>query len=207
VIRSELIEGLAFGIQADGDGRSDGDGRREIASELNITQEWATINQVHGADILWTDAAGVVGDADGLATTAHDLPLAVRTADCVPVALESDASIGIVHAGWRGVAAGVVPAMVAAMRTDGHQPVRVSIGPHIGPCCFEVGEEVVEAIGGYRDVTRLGSTSVNLKEAILDQLPDIDVESTDVCTFDDPRFASFRRDATSLRQVTVVWRS
>ncbi|MGI9584364.1 MAG: laccase domain-containing protein, partial [Acidimicrobiia bacterium] len=141
MIRSGLIEGLAFGKQVNGDGRVKGDGRHEICDELNISEEWATINQVHGADVLWTDEPGVVGDADGVATTARLLPLAVRTADCVPVALESEESIALVHAGWRGVAAGVVPAMVAAMQSEGHSPVRVSIGPHIKPCCFEVGEE------------------------------------------------------------------
>lgn len=203
MIRSAVISGVAFATLSDGEEPT----RAALSAELAISPDWATINQMHGAQVLWANAPGVVGDADGLVTTQLGLPLAVRTADCVPVVVETAAAVGLVHAGWRGVAAGVVPEMIDTMRRKGQEPVRASIGPHIGPCCFEVGDEVVEALGGYDQTTRWGTTSVSLKDAIADQLPDMDLEVIDVCTFEDTRFASYRRDATPRRQVTVVWQS
>lgn len=202
MIRSAAIRSAAFGTLSDGEEPT----RDDISAELGISPDWATINQIHGAQVLWTRSPGVAGDADGLVTEERGLPLAVRTADCVPVVVEALDSVGIVHAGWRGVAAGVVSQMIDMMRREGHEPLRASIGPHIGPCCFEVGDEVVLAVGGYDHTTRWGTTSVSLKDAITAQLPDIDVEVVDVCTFEDVRFASYRRDATPKRQVTVVWR-
>ncbi len=200
MIRSAAIRGVAFGTL------SDGGEPTAISTDLGISNDWATINQIHGEQVLWTSIPGVLGDADGLVTAELGLPLAVRTADCVPVVVETAASIGLVHAGWRGVAAGVVAQMIDTMAGEGHEPIRASIGPHIGSCCFEVGDEVVEALGGYDQTTRWGTTSVSLKDAIAGQLPDMDLEVIDVCTFEDTRFASYRRDATSRRQVTVVWR-
>lgn len=203
MIRSATIGGVAFGTLSDGEEPT----RAAISAELAIGPHWATINQIHGAQVLWANAPGVVGDADGLATTELGLPLAIRTADCVPVVVETATSVGVVHAGWRGVAAGVVPQMIDALRREGQEPIRASIGPHIGPCCYEVGDEVVAALGGYNQTTRWGTTSVSLRDAIADQLPDMNVEVIDLCTYEDTRFASYRRDATQKRQVTVVWRS
>jgi polyphenol oxidase len=93
-----------------------------------------------------------VGEADGLVTADPGVVLAVLTADCAPVLLADPGAgvVGAVHAGWRGLAAGVVEAGVAAMAELGADPGATIglVGPAAGGCCYEVGPEVREAVGG-----------------------------------------------------------
>ena len=92
----------------------------------------------------------VPGDFDGLITDEPGVALAVFSADCTPILLYDPAgAVGAVHAGWRGTAAGIVKNAVEAMiREFGTDPaaLRAAIGPCIGPCCFETGPEVPEAM-------------------------------------------------------------
>ncbi len=197
------IPGVAFGELLDGDGRSSADARRRIAESLDIDSEWAIVDQVHGNVVLKVDAPGNHGEADGLMTATDGLPLAIGTADCVPVAVISATSRGIAHAGWRGVANGVVRSTVSSLPDE---PRTVVLGPHIRRCCYEVGQEVIEACGGFGSTTTEGRSSVDLARAIRSQVPAatefIDLE---ICTMCDDRFASYRRDATPERQVSIVW--
>lgn len=107
--------------------------------------------QVHGARIAGVTADADPGAADGLVTEVAGLALGVLTADCVPVLLVAPAAraVGAVHAGWRGTAAGVVAGAVERMQRDfGATPsaIDAALGPAIGPCCYEVDEEVVAAV-------------------------------------------------------------
>ena len=110
----------------------------------------AVVSQVHGARVVHVDApSGALhpaGEADALVTAEQGVVLAVRTADCVPVLLASPHGIAAVHAGWRGTAAGVVGAAVAALRSLGDGPIVAAIGPSIAGRDYEVGDEVVEAL-------------------------------------------------------------
>lgn len=110
----------------------------------------ALLDQVHGGAVLPVEAPtgplGTLGAADALVTTRRGLILAVRTADCLPVLLAAPGGVAAAHAGWRGVAAGVVPAALRALlAATGAAPgeVRVALGPHATR--LEVGPEVVEA--------------------------------------------------------------
>ncbi|MEN8237561.1 MAG: polyphenol oxidase family protein [Actinomycetota bacterium] len=199
------IPGVVFGTRADGDARSDGRARDTISTHFEIPRDWATIRQVHGSVVAYADAPGFYGDADGLVTDVPGLPIAIATADCVPVVLISQRSRAVVHAGWRGVAAGAVPEAVDVMHRAGNPVERAVIGPHIGPCCYEVGQEVVDAIGGFAAKTRAGRTSVDLGLAIRTQLDTIETVDMGICTFEDGSMASYRQDRTSDRQVTVAW--
>lgn len=90
-----------------------------------------------------------VGRCDGLLTDEAGVLLAVRTADCVPVLLHGGGVVAAVHAGWRGTAAGIVPAVIRRFLVEyGVDPreLRAVIGPHVGPCHYPVGPEVVEAL-------------------------------------------------------------
>ena len=93
----------------------------------------------------------MVGEADGLVTAEPGVVLAVLTADCAPVLLADPAAgvVGAVHAGWRGLAAGVVEAGVAAMAELGADPAACTglVGPAVGGCCYEVGPDVRAAVG------------------------------------------------------------
>ena len=205
MIRSEAIPGIAFGTDADGDGRSDTSARIAISADLGVPSQWATISPVHGAGVVVATEPGQLGEADAVVTSTPGLPIAVATADCVPVGLAGERSVALAHAGWRGVVAGVVPAVLAAMRSSGDPAARAVIGPHIGPCCYEVGDEVVKALGATPATTRWGTQSVDLAAAIVEQLGDIEIEMIDMCTLDDDRFASHRRNGTTRRQVAVAW--
>jgi hypothetical protein len=153
--------------------------RRRVATVLGLAgHPWALARQVHGATILRVgsgdqgagppaaDGARVearapgpgppegkapLGEADGLVTTEAGVALAVLTADCAPVLLADPAArvVGAVHAGWRGLAAGVVEAGVAALAALGADPAATVglVGPAVGGCCYEVGPDVREAVG------------------------------------------------------------
>ena len=104
------------------------------------------MHQVHGARVVTADEPGDVGQADGLVTARPELGLLVTVADCLPVFLvdRTQGVIGALHAGWRGVAAGILEEGVASALAAGARLESLSarIGPGIGPCCFEVGPEV-----------------------------------------------------------------
>ena len=197
--------GIAFGEASDGDLRADARARSNASSALGIPEDWAFVDQVHGTTLARCVDTRALGEADAIFTQTQMLPIAVATADCVPVAIVGNTSRVMVHAGWRGVAQGIVQKAVRAMEEEGDQAHGAVIGPHIGPCCYEVGPDVVEAIGGHGDRTRNGMLSADLGSAIREQLGGIDVGSEEMCTMHDPRFHSYRRDATTQRQVAVAW--
>ncbi len=124
--------------------------RRRVVTSLGGDPEALALNrQVHGAAVLRARAGSrgqVEGDA--LWTDEPGLPVGALTADCVPIALVREAgerpAVAVVHAGWRGLLAGVVP---AAVETLGGK-VAAAVGPAIGPCCFEIGDEVARSAAG-----------------------------------------------------------
>jgi YfiH family protein len=207
MIRPPGFRGAVFGEAADGDPRTDPAARRRFADELGVPVRWSWANQVHGCTVLGVDGPGMAGDGDGLLTDSPGLALAVSTADCVPVIVEGEHSTVVVHAGWRGMAQEVVGEGVAEMVATGDRPLRAAIGPSIGPCCYEVGPEVIAAMEPHAATTSWGTPSIDLWAAAAAQLGDLHVWRSGVCTFTDHRFRSFRRDRTSSRQVSVTWLS
>lgn len=203
--------------------------RRRVAQAIGAP-ELVLASQVHGravVEVRDADApSSIAGQpADALVTDVRGVALAVLVADCVPLVL-ADARTGAcaaVHAGWRGVVAGVaVEALRRLERAFGARPdeVCVAMGPSIGPCCFEVGDEVSAAFAaawpGAPGVVRAGpggKPHVDLRQALALQLahagvrgPHIDAAAP--CTKCSPdRFFSYRRDATRTGQhVGVVMR-
>lgn len=132
------------------------EGWRAAAALAGVGPErLARVKQVHGREVRVLARGGVDGnlahtpEADAIVGGEPGTALAVVVADCVPVLL-ADARAGVaaaVHAGWRGTAAGVVRAAIARMRDLGARPEHIvaAIGPSIGPCCYEVGDELVDA--------------------------------------------------------------
>lgn len=116
---------------------------------------WTGARQVHGTTVVRVDGgirgagsestATVVPDADALWTDEADVSLVVLTADCIPILLADARSrrVGVVHAGWRGLVAGVVEAAVGSMGAP--DDIAAFVGPGIGPCCYEVGADVAQA--------------------------------------------------------------
>ena len=102
---------------------------------------------MHGVEAARIVKAGHAGPVDILVTTERGLPLAISTADCLAITMYDQAAhaLSVAHVGWRGTASGGAPATVRALAAAGGRPerVRVTIGPSIGPCCYEVDEPVV----------------------------------------------------------------
>jgi len=205
MITSPGLPGVAFGTRAHRDGRNLDDARIALSSELGIATEWATIHQVHGDRTVLASEPIHYGDADGLVTQRPGLPIVIATADCVPVVLIGKRTRAIAHAGWRGIAAGVVREAIASMENLDDPPKRAILGPHICGECYEVGPEVNEAIGGFTSVTGSGTNGADLAGAVRHQLDQIAVVDSGVCTYEDAAMASHRQNGTPDRQVTVVW--
>src|SRR5579872_3178802 len=118
-----------------------------------LSQEgMASLKQIHSKVCLVGGDVGIAGEGDALITDRAGLGVSVRTADCYPILLADPVAraVAAVHAGWRGTAARVVQETIASMRREfGTQPANLfaAIGPGIGQCCYEVGEEVARQFG------------------------------------------------------------
>lgn len=196
---------VVFSDADNGDLRSDSEARLALARRVGARSDWATVDQVHGGAVFEVSTSGRAGEADALWTSATDLPLAIFTADCFPVAVSASRAVGIAHAGWRGAAAGVVANLREAMTEAGFEPEGAFIGPGIGPCCFEVGEEVAERFPGMTGETTWGTVSVDLRAAIRSQLEGMSVWESSSCTVHDPGWYSHRADGADQRQAAVAW--
>jgi len=148
-----------------------------------------------------------LGEADGQVTPLRRLGLMVLTADCLPVAVAGPGAVAVLHAGWRGLAAGVLEQGVRALRDlSGDEELHAVIGPGAGPCCYEVGDEVHLALGGEarRGPIDLAATA----ERRLRAAGVAEVRSLGVCTICDARFFSHRREGERAgRQAGVAWLS
>jgi YfiH family protein len=205
MIRPSGFRGVAFTTARDGDLRHDHAARHAVAGRLEIPQTWATVHQVHGGALLEANGPGGLGDADAMYTSLRRLPLAVFTADCLAVVIEADQGVGVAHAGWRGVAAGVVENLRAAMEGAGWDLLRSAIGPGIGACCFEVGPEVAARFPDTLSTTTWGTTSVDLPATVASRLEGLEVWQAGACTRCGDGFFSHRRDTTAARMAGIVW--
>jgi YfiH family protein len=207
MIRPPGFAGAVFGTVDWGDLRTDHERREEVSRQLDIPAAWAFVRQVHSSIVVEATRSGMLGEADTIMTQQPGLPIAVATADCVPIVIEADGATAIVHAGWRGAAAGSVSTALEAMTAAGHAPRRAAIGPAIGPCCYEVGEEVAELFPGYVSTTSWGSTSIDIPGFLENELGGLEVWMANECTYTSSRLHSWRRDRTLQRQVAVAWLS
>jgi polyphenol oxidase len=180
---------------------------RELAGEaIGIAPAaWAQGRQVHGTRVVVNGPT--LEEADGQVVTGGGRAAIVLVADCLPVALlGGDGAVGMVHAGWRGLACGVIAEGVGAVRAAagaGDGPLVGVIGPGIGPCCYAVGDEVRAAFGTTE-------ATLDLKAIARGQLAAAgvdDVLDSGLCTACDPeRFFSHRRDrGVTGRQAGYAW--
>ena len=204
IIRPPGFRGAAFTTAQAGD-MSCGD-RSALSARIGIPDEWATLRQVHGADIIEVTRPGREGDGDALATACPELPLSVFTADCAGVVLETRRAVAVVHAGWRGAAAGVVAETVRYLESRfGDRVSRAALGPLIGSCCFEVGDEVAVRFPGRESTTRWGTVSVDLATEIRSQAPGASWWSVDACTRCGDGWFSHRATGTTRRMAAIGW--
>jgi YfiH family protein len=181
-----------------------------LAGKLGL--ELCSARQVHGAEVARVVNGGSgVPEADGQATALTGVGPTVLVADCLPVAVAGGGTVARLHAGWRGLAAGVIAEGVRALRELGASGrLEAAIGPGAGPCCYEVGEEV-HAVFAACDARQ--RDNLDLKAIARGQLvaSGIDaVHDVGMCTIcSDPElFFSHRRDnGVTGRQAGIAWLS
>ncbi len=174
------------------------------------------MHQVHGADVhVVAGPPDGVPVADALVTAVPSVALVVRVADCVPVLL-ADRSAGVVgaaHAGRPGLAAGVVPRAVDAMRALGAKEIEAWVGPHVCGSCYEVPDELRRQVGAMVPEsvaeTSWGTPALDLGAGVRAQLAAVGVGSVHEvprCTLEDENLFSYRRQGRrSGRLAGLVW--
>jgi polyphenol oxidase len=179
--------------------------RTPLADALGIDPDRIVSGrQVHGAELAFHDGAATGElEVDGHVIRASGAVGLVFTADCLPVVVSGPGGVAILHCGWRGLAAGIV-----ARGAEAVAATHAAIGPGIGPCCYEVGGEVLDAFAG------LGAGVAS--DRMLD-LPEVarrllrksgveQIESAGLCTrCEEALFFSHRRDAGPGRQAGLAW--
>ncbi|KZN62725.1 hypothetical protein N473_19055 [Pseudoalteromonas luteoviolacea CPMOR-1] len=193
--------------------------RRRLAEFLPALPTW--VNQVHGTDVLVVDSETPTEDtfsADALYTRVRKRPLAIMTADCLPILLASRQGdeVAAIHAGWRPLAGGIIANTLKCFRAQPNEVV-AWFGPAIGPTAFEVGTEVKEAFtsnmpsqaqafmpsGGHKflaDIFLLARIQLNA-------LNIHSIYGDEHCTYQrEKHFFSYRRDGQCGRMATVIWR-
>jgi polyphenol oxidase len=191
--------------------------RRRVREAFALPAEPCWLEQVHGREVLVHDGSDAPRRADAAVAFEPGRVCAVMTADCLPVVLTDrrGSRIAVAHAGWRGLAGGVLEATVAALHCEPRELV-AWLGPCIGPAAFEVGDEVREAFvdraaanaAAFRPTPR-GRWWADLPMLAELALRAAGVADVDVCgdsTYDDARrYYSYRRDGRTGRMATLAW--
>jgi polyphenol oxidase len=191
-----------------------GENRRRLASSIERDPDGVVMGrQVHGTRLarhesaqqprVYADVVKSPDEVDAQATANRDLTPLVMVADCLPVAMVGPGGVAMAHCGWRGLAGGIVAEAVEAVQAEA-----AAIGPGIGPCCYEVGDEVLaafEELDGVATGRMLDLTAVTT--ALLESAGVTDLESSGLCTSCNPElFYSHRRDGEHTgRQAGLMW--
>lgn len=195
------------------------DPRVEARRRAVVDLPWTWLRQIHGSRVVVVDGPGCGSGlrADAAVTVRTGCALAVFGADCAPVGLISDEGVlGVAHAGWRGVLAGVIGATVAQMRALGAVGIEAVIGPCVQPGCYGFGppelDTVAHSLGdGVRSMTSSGRPALDLPAAVRLALAGAGVDGgrirdVGICTACSPDHFSWRAGKDAERQAMVVWR-
>ncbi|AOB32113.1 hypothetical protein AKI39_17425 [Bordetella sp. H567] len=212
---------LNLGLRAGDQPQAVAENRRRVRAMLPADPLW--LRQVHGARVV--DADGPAQDepaADAAVTAVPERPLAIMVADCLPVLIADTGGrvLGAAHAGWRGLAGGVLEHTLEALRRKCPDAAgwQAWIGPGIGPAAFEVGPDVLEAFGADGpQAAALFAPRPGVAGKWLADLPALAalrlaragvaaVHRSGLCTVSDPgRFFSYRRDGQTGRMAMLAW--
>lgn len=202
--------------------------RRRAITEASGLDDvaWTVVRQVHGSrcivvgqgEVRSVEAAaeGVACDelaeADAIVTAERGLPVAVHAADCAPLLLVAPDALAVVHAGWRGLLAGVVEAAVVSLEALGQTPLRAVAGPTIGPECYEfTGPELADLQRRFgsevRATTAGGTSALDLRAGVRAAVAEhgLNLEQSEICTACSSRHWSHRARSDSGRQALVAW--
>ena len=194
--------------------------RALLRRHLPAEPKW--LQQVHGNTPIWVDhKTAAIPQGDAALSRSQGMVCAVMVADCLPVFLcdAAGTTVGIVHAGWRGLVGGIIEQSIAAMQVDEHSKLMAWLGPAIGPDHFEVGAEVYEAFVQHDEQAAQAfkqHDNIHSKKWLADifllarqrlaSLGISEIYGGGICTFSDPeRFFSYRRDGETGRMAALIW--
>lgn len=206
-------ESLNLGAATDDDPRCVTRNRAALRAQI-ASPELRFVHQVHGADVIRVaaddPAPAVPPRVDGQATGRHDVALVALTADCLPIAIAGGGAVAMVHAGWRGLAAGIVAAGVRAVRgIGGGGELWAAIGPGAGGCCYEAGDEVrarfddVPAAHAGRHLDLRTIARARLEQAGVGTI--LDAGICTICSEPGLLFSHRRDRGVTGRQAGVAW--
>ena len=195
MIRSKNLNNAFFSSAKDGS-------LEEILENVGFQNQFATMDQTHSSEIAFADSC-ISYKSDGIYTDKIKLPLVIKTADCVPILMESSKGVSATHAGWRGLEKSIFEKSIAIHEISS---LKISIGPHARNCCYEVGVEFLDKFNKsinkiegkyYLDLTK------NIKQFSLEN--NINLEDTGECTICSKEYFSYRKNKTSERQFSFIW--
>lgn len=187
-----------------------------LAQHFHWQQPPQWLVQVHGVDVIEAQADGIEREGDAVVTFTPGQICTLHTADCLPVffAAEDGSIVGLAHAGWRGLAAGVLQATLEKMALA-PKHIKVWLGPAISQKHFEVGAEVktafIEKYGNSEQFFVANKSGrwqcdlYGLARLILTQQGVRTITGGNHCSYDDQRFFSYRRDQITGRMLSVIW--
>tara|TARA_Y100000996_G_C22535901_1_gene648269 strand:+ start:517 stop:1107 length:591 start_codon:yes stop_codon:yes gene_type:complete len=195
MIRSQNLNNAFFSSENDGS-------LEEILESFGFENQAATMDQTHSSEIAFANSFNIY-KCDGIYTNKKLLPLVVKTADCVPILMESNKGVSATHAGWKGLEKLIFE---KSMKVHEMSSLKISIGPHARKCCYEVGVEFLDRFKNsidkvenkyYLDLTK------NIKRFALENK--INMEDTGECTICNNEYFSYRENKTNERQFSFIW--
>ena len=213
--------GLNLGTHVGDDPIAVAENRALLRSLLPANPIW--LEQVHGTEVVNAESlstSGITPRADAILATSAGAVCTIMTADCMPVLLADKRGkvVGAAHAGWRGLAGGVIQNTVNQLREAGANEIVAWLGPGIGPEHFEVGEDVLTAFqhvdsadnSSFLPIAdKPGKYLANLPvlaRLVLASVGVVQIAGGDRCTVSEPaEFYSFRRDRMTGRMATMIW--
>ncbi|MEZ8737342.1 MULTISPECIES: peptidoglycan editing factor PgeF [unclassified Vibrio] len=214
-------QGLNLGTHVGDDASLVENNRAWLKQHANMPAAPVWLHQTHSTDVVTVlHPTADILDADGAFTTAKDVVCSAMTADCLPVILTDTkgTQVAAVHAGWRGLAGGILENAVAKFSNLGSENKIIAwLGPAIGKQAFEVGDDVLEAFVSFDSQAKLafeakaepGKWLANMSQLATQRLNKVGVTfvtDSNLCTFADAdAFYSYRRDGITGRQATFIW--
>jgi YfiH family protein len=211
------FESLNLGAHVGDSAEAVGENRRRLYTAARLPAEPVWLSQQHGTHVLDLDGAHAPAVADAALTHGAGRVCAILTADCLPVLLaaESGAGVAAAHAGWRGLAGGVIEATVRALALP-PESLLAWLGPAIGRAHFEIGAEVreellcadpqAEAAFEPNARGRYMADLAALARRRLERVGIARIYGGDACTYAAPEhYFSYRRDGRTGRQATLIW--
>ncbi len=169
---------------------------------------------VHGRKVKRTgekETGKKMEGVDGIFTFSNNLFLTITVADCLPLFLASSRMVGILHAGWRGLEQGIIEEAMAKISASGEKPeeIKVTIGPGIGGCHFEVGDDVRQKFSTFAHCFYREGKYLDLKRVAVEILKEQgvqDIEVSPICTFCDDKYFSYRQGRPRGRMIALIGR-